>query len=251
MKLVFAGATDVGCVRDHNEDSFAIAERHRLCLVADGMGGHELGEVASKLAADAVVGYYDRTEAAWQAAPAATGEALAAASGRLVTAIELANRLIFQLAIEQCKVMGTTIVAAHIVDHTMCVAHVGDSRAYLVREGSIAQLTRDHSALEDFKQTRPDASPEEIESFPYRNVIMRALGTSPKVAIDTATFVVGPGDLVLLCCDGLSNKVSDDEMLRILSRQPDLQSAAFELILAANEAEADDNVTAVLARCEP
>lgn len=251
MKLVFAGATDVGCVRDHNEDSFAIAERHGLCLVADGMGGHELGEVASKLAADAVVAYYDRTTAAATTVPPAAGEGLGAAAGRLVAAIELANRLAFQLAIKQRKVMGTTIVAAHIVDHTMCIAHVGDSRAYLVREGSIAQLTRDHSALEDFKQARPDASPEEIDAFPYRNVIMRAIGTSPRVEIDTATFVIVPGDLVLLCCDGLSNKVSDGEMLRIMSRQPDLQSAAFELILAANDAEADDNVTAVLARCEP
>lgn len=248
---MFAGATDVGCVRDHNEDSFAIAERHRLCVVADGMGGHELGEVASKLAADAVVGYYDRTEATSQTTAVVAGESLAAASERLVAAIEFANRLVFQMAVKQRKVMGTTIVAAHIVDHTMCIAHVGDSRAYLIREGSIAQLTRDHSALEDFKQARPDASPEEIENFPYRNVIMRALGTSPLVQVDSASLVVVPGDVVLLCCDGLSNKVSDGGMIRILSRERDLQSAAFALILAANDAQADDNVTAVLARCEP
>jgi len=249
LTLRIAGATDVGRVRDHNEDSFAIAERHRLFLVADGMGGHDLGEVASKIAVDAIVGYYDRTAAQAAASTAEAGQALAAASRRLVAGIQVANQVIFELSRRQRRTMGTTIVAAQLAERTMCIAHVGDSRAYLVRDGSIARLTRDHSALEDYIQASPDLTPEDIRAFPYRNVILRALGTMANVEVDTATLLVEPGDRVLLCCDGLSNMVNDEAMAAIVSGAPDVEKAAAELVAAANEAGADDNVTAVLAEC--
>jgi serine/threonine protein phosphatase PrpC len=247
VRLYFAGITDVGRAREHNEDSFAIAEQHGVILVADGMGGHELGEVASKVAADAIVRYFEPADASSDAEGGPTHKT-AAASRRLVSAIHFANQLVFDLAMQQGKVLGTTVVAAHLVDDTLCVAHVGDSRAYLVREGRIERLTRDHSALEEYKASRDDLTAEDIAAFPYPNVIMRALGTSPDVEVDSTSIALQRGDVVLLCCDGLSNMVDDPSMLAIVAEQPDLQGAAAALIAAANVAGGDDNITAVLAR---
>jgi protein phosphatase len=246
MPPVFAGATDQGTKRDHNEDSFAIAEHHQLVIVADGMGGFSFGEVASKLAVDAVVGYYDRVRAQSQVPSVTAEDRLKEASESLVSSVDFANRLVFKLARQQHKNIGTTIVAAQVVEDRVCVAHVGDSRAYLVRKGAIVRLTKDHSAMEEFLQIRPDATPEEIANFPLPNIITRSLGLKPEVKTDVMAHSVEPGDVVLLCSDGLCKTLDDPAIAQIVAAASSLQTAASELIAAANRAGADDNVTAVL-----
>jgi serine/threonine protein phosphatase PrpC len=249
VKVRFAGATDVGRVRDHNEDCFGTSERHLLFVVADGMGGHEHGEVASKLAVDAVTEFFEGV-VSHQSMPRPVDATLPFEANRLLGGIKLANRKIFAIASGLRKTMGTTIVAAHLSGSTMYVAHVGDSRAYLIRGDKIAQLTRDHSALEEFKQCRPNITEQEIRAFPYRNVIMRALGTLPDVPIDIRPVTASVGDVFLLCCDGLSNMVDDASILKIVRENADLDRAASTLIDAANAGGGDDNITVILIRCE-
>jgi protein phosphatase len=243
---VFAGATDNGTKRDHNEDYFAIAEQHKLAILCDGMGGFSFGEVASKLAVDAVVGYYDRIRAQADGPSGTTEDHLKAAAEWLVRAIAFANGLVFKLARQQHKNIGTTIVAAQIVEDRVCIAHVGDSRAYRIRKGAIERLTKDHSAMEEFLHVRPDATPEEIANFPLPNIITRSLGLKSDVKTDVKVHALEPGDVVLLCSDGLSKTLGDPPIAQIVAAASNLQTAASELVAAANRARADDNVTVVL-----
>lgn len=248
MKVQSAGATDVGRRREHNEDCFAIVESEQLYVVADGMGGHAFGEVASKMAIDTIVEFFERTAGRDPTPPQVVD--LPAAAARLVGGIRLANQRIFGAATEGKQGMGTTIVGALLSGRTMYLAHAGDSRAYLIRAGHIAQLTRDHSWLEEFKQTRPDLTDQELRNFPYRNVILRALGTLPEVQVDVRSVEAAPGDIFLLCCDGLNTMIEDDRIEAIINQTPDLAKAAAALISAANEAGGEDNITVILARCE-
>jgi protein phosphatase len=244
---VFAGTTDLGTKRDHNEDYFAIAEQHQLAIVCDGMGGFSFGEVASKLAVDAVLGFYDRFRAQAEAPSGSTLEdRLKVTADWLVRAVTFANGVVFKLARQQHKNIGTTLVAAQVVGDRVCIAHVGDSRAYRIRKGAIERLTKDHSAMEEFLQIRPDATPEEIANFPLPNIITRSLGTKDKVKTDVMAHAFDPGDVVLLCSDGLCKTIADEETAKIVAGAASLQTAASELIAAANRAGADDNVTAVL-----
>jgi protein phosphatase len=244
---VFAGATDLGTKRDHNEDYFAIAEQHQLAIVCDGMGGFSFGEVASKLAVDAVVGYFDRIRAQAQGpSGTTTEERLQVTAEWLVRAITFANGLVFKLGRQQHKNIGTTVVAAQVVGDRVCIAHVGDSRAYRIRKGAIERLTKDHSAMEEFLQIRPEATPEEIANFPLPNIITRSLGTKSEVKTDVKAHAFEPGDVVLLCSDGLCKTIADEATAKIIASASSLQVAATDLIAAANRAGADDNVTAVL-----
>jgi serine/threonine protein phosphatase PrpC len=253
MRVRFAGATDIGRKRTHNEDSVYLPTKARLAIVADGMGGHASGEVASKLAVETVVTHFrktaDQQTLTW---PYKVDHGIRSDVNRLITGIMLANLEIYERAQRdaQCKGMGTTVVAIYFLDDTAIVGHVGDSRVYLFREHALTQLTEDHSLINDYiKMKRVTA--EEAENWPHKNVIVRALGMKETVQVDIMTKVPRIGDCYLLCSDGLSGMLTDDQMASILAAETDLDRAVHALIDAANEEGGVDNISVVLARIEP
>jgi serine/threonine protein phosphatase PrpC len=250
LKIEVAGHTDVGRKRSHNEDSFAVIAEYGLYVVADGMGGHASGEVASRMAIDTLREFFSETsddpEKTW---PYKMDRSKGYEENRLITGIKLSNLRIFQTAKENPnqRGMGTTLAALFAVEDGIYIAHVGDSRVYRVRDGKMIQLTEDHSLLNDYKKMKK-LSAEEIESFPHKNVIVRALGMKDTVKVDTRFEQPAAGDIVLLCSDGLAGPVSDAQILDIVVKSPDIQTAAHRLIDAANEHGGPDNITAVLTR---
>lgn len=250
MRIEVAGQTDVGRKRAHNEDNFAILGDYGLYIVADGMGGHASGEVASQLAIDTIRDFFaatsDDPDRTW---PYKMDRARGYEENRLITGIMLSNLRIFEAAKNNPsqRGMGTTIVSLFVTREGMYVAHVGDSRVYRLRDGHLEQLTEDHSLLNDYKKMK-QLSEEEIANFPHKNVIVRALGMKETVKVDTRFENPIPGDIVLLCSDGLAGPVSDEDIRSIMSSNPDLQTTAQRLIDRANENGGPDNVTCVLAR---
>jgi serine/threonine protein phosphatase PrpC len=236
--------SDPGQVRELNEDYFGtpetmeispelVEQEGRLYAVADGMGGHAAGEVASQQAVSALFEKY-------YASPSAE------IIERMKEAIETANAQVHaQASLDRAKAgMGTTLVAAVLQGDDLYVANVGDSRAYLVREQSIEQVTRDHSWVNEQVQAGIITEQEAREHL-YRNIITRSLGTKPEVDIDFFQRQLQPGDVLVLCCDGLSNEVQDDEIARIVSTNS-AQKATQKLIDLANQRGGPDNVTAVV-----
>src|SRR5689334_21372345 len=251
MKIRYAAKTDVGMKRTHNEDYFSLIEDEQLFIVADGMGGHASGEVASKMAAETIGEFYQRTkdeDATW---PYTMDRSLSYIENRLVCGIKLANYRIFESAARDIryKSTGTTCVTALICGDKIYVAHVGDSRCYRVRAGSIAQITRDHSLLEDYKEAKPDMTEEEARNFPHKNVITRALGMRETVQVDIKSHQIMDGDVYLMCSDGLSGMVDDPSILRIVSQAKSLERAVAELVDHANRAGGTDNITTLLLQC--
>lgn len=252
MKIRYAAKTDVGMKRTHNEDYFSLIEDEQLFLVADGMGGHASGEVASKMAAETIGEFYQRTredeDATW---PYKMDRSLSYIENRLVCGIKLANLRIFETSNRDLryKGMGTTIVSTLISGDKIYVGHVGDSRVYRVREGGIQQLTRDHSLLEDYKEAKPDMTEEEERNFPHKNVITRALGMRETVQVDIRSHQIKSGDVYILCSDGLSGMVVDDQICQIASNAKSLERAVAELVDAANRNGGTDNVTTLLLQC--
>jgi protein phosphatase len=252
MKIRYAAKTDVGMKRSHNEDYFSLIEDEQLFMVCDGMGGHASGEVASKMAAEAMNEFYQRTkdeEATW---PYKMDRQLNYTENRLVCGIRLANYRIFHAAASDIrfKGMGTTIVAVLLQGDRVYIAHVGDSRVYRLRDGGIVQLTRDHSLLEDYKDAKPDMTQEEEKAFPHKNVITRALGMRETVQVDVTSHKIGEADIYLLCSDGLSGMVGDDQLMRIVHDNSDLEGAVAELVDNANRAGGVDNITALVLECK-
>lgn len=250
LRIEVAGETNVGMKRQHNEDNFSILEDAGLYIVADGMGGHASGEVASKMAVDSLREFFAATaqdpERTW---PYKMDRSKGYEENRLITGIKLANLRIYESAQRDPRQrgMGTTIVTMFAVEDGVYVAHVGDSRVYRVRDGKLEQMTEDHSLLNDYiKMKRLTA--EEIANFPHKNVIVRALGMKDTVKVDTRYEQPRAGDTYLLCSDGLSGPVSDPEMLEIVTATPDLKGAAAKLIERANQNGGPDNITVVLAR---
>ncbi len=226
--------TDPGLQRRDNEDSmFAQAP---VFVVADGMGGAQAGEVASRIAIE-------------------TFEEGLPESGspeeRLVTAAQTANHRIHELAAAERERagMGTTLTAAYLDDSDLAIAHVGDSRAYLFRDGELTRLTQDHSLVEELVR-QGKLTPEQAAEHPQRSIITRALGPEPTVNVDTWTYPVRAGDVLLLCSDGLTSMISEAEVASVLAETDDLNLAAERLIAAANEAGGRDNITVVLFRLE-
>ena len=251
MKIRYAAKTDVGLKRTHNEDYFSLIEDEQLFMVADGMGGHASGEVASKMAADAIAEFYLRTkdeDATW---PYKMDRQLSYIENRLVCGIKLANYRIFEAAAQDIrfKGMGTTIVSLLLNGEKLYVAHVGDSRCYRVREGKIQQLTRDHSLLEDYMDAKPDMTEEEKRNFPHKNVITRALGMRDTVQVDIKREEIKDGDTFVLCSDGLSGMVRDEGITELISGSADLEAAVNSLIDAANRSGGVDNITALVLQC--
>lgn len=251
MRIRYAAKTDVGMKRTHNEDYFSLLEDEKLFIVADGMGGHSSGEVASRMATETVSEFYKRTkdeEATW---PYKMDRNLTYTENRLVCGIKLSNYKIYEAASKhvQYKGMGTTIVTALLNGNQISLAHVGDSRCYRLRNGTIQQVTRDHSLLEDYRDAKPDMTEEEERNFPHKNVITRALGMRETVEVDIKTEEVKDGDLYLLCSDGLSGMLSDAMLLQILASSDSLEYIVNELIDQANRAGGTDNITTLIFHC--
>ena len=254
MKFSVAGNTHVGMKRSHNEDCLFLLPEEDVYIVADGMGGHASGEVASRLAVETVADFFRETsedeEVTW---PYKMEKERHYSENRLINSIKLANLRIFEASVADArkKGMGTTIVAVHVADGGLYLGHVGDSRIYRIgSDDEIEQLTEDHSLLNDYIKMK-SLTPEEIENFPHKNVIVRALGMKETVVVDTCIISPRAGDIFLLCSDGLSGPVDDDGLCEITKRyRDDLERCCNELIAAANDNGGPDNVTVVLARCD-
>jgi PPM family protein phosphatase len=225
--------TDTGRKRRHNEDVYVVDPP--IFAIADGMGGAKAGEVAAGLAADALRGEGGSGEEA------------------LVTLIQEANRRVYERAAEDTAKsgMGTTMTVALLEDSHVRIGHVGDSRAYLIRDGELSQLTDDHSLVGELVRSGKLA-PEEAETHPQRSVITRVLGTDPDVDVDTISIETRSGDLFLLCSDGLYSMVGNDGILELVERhRRDLDAAAKALVAAANKGGGDDNITVVAFEIAP
>ncbi|MGE6763194.1 Stp1/IreP family PP2C-type Ser/Thr phosphatase [Corallococcus sp. AB049A] len=250
MRIEVAGSTHVGMKRNHNEDNYLVLTEENLVCVADGMGGHSSGEIASRIAVDELGEFFRLTskdqDATW---PFKMDKQRNYDENRLATGIKLANARIFERATTDSKYkgMGTTIVSVHFAENGVYVGHVGDSRVYFFRGGILQQVTEDHSLLNDYLKAKK-LTPEEIENFPHKNVIVRALGMKEQVQVDVTRVDPLENDVFLLCSDGLSGMISDAQMQDILSRTPELEKACGQLIDLANAAGGNDNVTCVLAR---
>ena len=228
-----AGFTDPGRRRRRNEDSFVIDPP--LFAVADGMGGAQAGEVASRLAAAAFREFHDADDLDPEK--------------RLAAIIKEANRRIYERAADDAQVsgMGTTITAALVVADALVIGHVGDSRAYRLRGEKFEQLTDDHSLVADLVRSGR-ITPEEADAHPQRSVITRALGTDREVDVDTFTVSAENDDFFLICSDGLTTMVDDEEIRDLVTRARDLDQAGKGLVKAANKAGGEDNITVVLFR---
>jgi PPM family protein phosphatase len=253
MRAVAAGLTDVGLQRDHNEDSFAILQDHELYIVADGMGGHRAGDVASKLATEAIVDFFRATAAEDFTWPFHFDSRMSEEENRLLTGIKIANRQIVERSTRQreCHGMGTTVVGALFSGkkNKMYLGHVGDSRAYRVRGTEIKQMTRDHSLVNDYLLAMPELTEEQKSELP-KNVITRALGMQEHVSVDLQGDDTLVGDCYILCSDGLSGMIEDSEILDIVSQTANIEEACRKLIALANEHGGEDNITAVLVKIE-
>jgi len=224
-----ASRSDTGRKRRRNEDAYVV--QPPLFAVADGMGGAQAGEVASRLAVEALADDGGGTG----------GES------RVLELIQEANRRVYehQGSNSDTSGMGTTMTVALVEDGIVTIGHVGDSRAYLVRDGAVDQLTEDHSLVAELIRSGK-LSPEEAESHPQRSVITRALGSDPDVDVDTFTVEAQPGDVFLLCSDGLTSMVGDEAILdAVEGHRDDLDGAASELVQLANRAGGEDNITVV------
>jgi PPM family protein phosphatase len=233
VRVDVGASSDVGRLRTINEDGFVVDDRLALYAVADGMGGHRAGEVASATALEAL------------RAAIAGGKALDAA-------IVVANSAVFQKAATDRELsgMGTTLTAIAIVgDATLLIGHVGDSRAYRVRDGAIAQITDDHSLVEELVR-EGRISPEDAKVHPRRAVVTRAIGIDADVDVDLYTVDAHTGDRILICSDGLHACVPEDRIAAILRDTDDLQAATRSLIQAALAAGGPDNVTVIVAQRE-
>jgi serine/threonine protein phosphatase PrpC len=224
-----AAVTDPGRTRRHNEDAYVIDPP--LFAIADGMGGAQAGEVASRLATAALK----------------EGGANGGGERRIADLIQQANRRVYDRSSSDPNTsgMGTTITVALVEDDQVAFGHVGDSRAYLIRDAQMEQLTEDHSLVNELLKTGK-LSPEEAETHPQRSVITRALGTDPDVDVDTFSVRAESGDLFLLCSDGLTDMVSEDSILDVVERnRDDIEGALRALVKAANRGGGQDNITVV------
>lgn len=246
--LIMTGRTDTGMVREHNEDCFLIVPESGIAMLADGMGGHLAGEVASALAVDKITHHLLKAFAESRRPRAAGGQAFE--TRVLVEAIQGANAAIHQASLTKPEQsgMGTTIVVVSFHDDKLTVAHVGDSRLYRYRQQVLSQLTEDHSMVQELLR-RGLISPEEARTSVNRNLVTRALGVDPAVDVDVHEEAVERGDLYLLCSDGLNDVLTDAEIGAMLAQHgADLDGAAQQLIAEVNARGGPDNVSIVLIR---
>lgn len=249
MQVEAFGLTDVGRQRQHNEDTFLVEPGENLFLVADGMGGHAAGEIASKIAAETISEFIQHSKAEDGTWPHAYDDRFCRSTNRLMTALRLANTRVLEAMRKDARLrgMGTTVVASLIENDLASIAHVGDSRAYLIREGQMSRITNDHSWV--FEQVQAGMLTEaEAEKHPLRNVITRALGGALTVVPEAIEYQLKLGDTFLLCSDGLTGMVPEEEILRVVTQHEEIQQACRALIDIANARGGYDNVTAVVVK---
>lgn len=250
MEIASGGVTNVGRVRTNNEDCFRIVEPLNLYVLSDGMGGEAHGEIASALAVETVVKHCQETEndpamTIFGDMPAGWSEK----TKRLSSAVHLANKSIYDSAQAhpEQRGMGATVTAAWIEGQKLSIAHVGDSRAYLLRSGTLQQLTSDHSLVAE-QVRRGILTPAEAERSDMQSVLLRALGAHPEIEVDSEEHTLFGNDVLLLCSDGLTRMVTEPEIAGTLQAEPDPAKASQRLIELANEQGGADNVTAVIVR---
>ncbi len=241
MRFSCAARTDVGVVRSGNEDTYLMANERGLFVVADGMGGHAAGEVASEMAARLIAERYAPVK----------GMSDDELMGQMVGAIRSANAAIFERTVTEHdkRGMGTTATALALLPRRYLIGHVGDSRAYILRGGVLSQLTKDHS----YVQEQVDAgrlSPEDARVHPYANVITRCVGSNGDVVPDLYIGTLDPEDLLLLASDGLTGMIEDEDLHEILSEDNDLEAKVDRLIAEANRRGGLDNITVILVQVE-
>ncbi len=250
MQIVSSGASDVGRARSNNEDCYRIVEPMNLFVLSDGMGGEAHGEIASALAVESVVKHC--VEAANNLAAPLYGDPHAGWSDntkRLASAIHVANKKIAESAEEhpEQEGMGATLTAAWIDGDALSIAHVGDSRAYLLRAGGLQQLTSDHSLVAE-QVRRGILTPSEAERSEMQSVLLRALGVQKDVEVDAEEHTIFPRDVVLLCSDGLTRMVTEPEIAGTLQAETDPAKAAARLVEIANDNGGADNITVIVIR---
>jgi serine/threonine protein phosphatase PrpC len=263
MKISIGTKTDVGCVRETNEDSFyvelpsdetspevaASPNRYALLIVADGMGGQVAGKEASETAVEVVKTLFATAiKSDWaKTAKAKTGKPLKDIRKFLVDAFRQANKAVFTKGEAKAVNMGTTLTAAFIDNHHAFIGHVGDSRLYHIRKREIRQVTEDHSLAEDMVK-KGKATREEVKASPMRSMLTRSIGTKEEVAIDDPIGIeLEEGDCLVLCTDGLTNLVEDQEILSAIHNTADLQKACNKLVDTARKRGGHDNITIVAA----
>lgn len=250
METDFGALSDTGCVRENNEDAYGLAPEMNLFVLSDGMGGLAFGEVASRLAVDAVLAHCRKAEA--DPSLPLRGESVdgvSAASNRLASAVRLANEIVHDAALQNGapQQMGATVVAVRFAGERMCLAHVGDSRAYRLRGDHFEQLTQDHSFVAE-QVRRGRMTHQEAGCSTLQNVLVRALGIEPGVEVDVSEELVTEGDTVLLCSDGLTRELSDAQIAAVLAETRDAQGAAGRLVWLAKQAGGGDNITVIVLR---
>jgi protein phosphatase len=252
LEVLLGVRSDVGLVRANNEDHFAVDPDLNLLILCDGMGGQAGGEIASRMGAELILEHVrERHHNPRLSLEGTAQEAFSPQSNRLASGVHASNRAIFEAASqgESVNGMGCTVVAVQISGNVMSIAHVGDSRVYLLRNGELRQLTEDHSLVRE--QVRQGLmSAEEAERSEFSNVILRALGAEAAVEVDLDEVWVGAGDQVLLCSDGLTRMVPDPEIAEVLSSSPTAQDAADLLVERANQNGGEDNTTVIVARLQ-
>lgn len=243
------GRTDKGLTRPNNEDRYCIAENPTLYIVADGMGGHAAGEIASQIAIDATLDQIKKADLPPEQFIGKYNKNISDAANRLTSAVRLANQVIYQTAQDNkaWQGMGTTItVAWPIANNKIAIAHVGDSRIYLIRDNTIKRLTRDHSIVEE-QIDQGLITEKQAPHLQVKNIITRCLGYDQQVQVDVDELQLESDDKLLLCSDGLTNMVSDTEILSVLNTKEKLATMCDKLIETANRKGGKDNITVVLA----
>ncbi|MDM5156051.1 Stp1/IreP family PP2C-type Ser/Thr phosphatase [Bacillus sp. DX1.1] len=239
MKTVFL--SDKGKVRQHNEDSAGVFQNldgNILVVVADGMGGHRAGDIASSMTIQLFRDYWKQSY---------NMDTPKKAEQWLHTYVEMINERVYQYSKKhtECSGMGTTIVVAVCTAGFVTIGHIGDSRCYMVSDGHISLVTEDHSLVNELVR-HGEISKEDAEYHPKKNVLLRALGTEEKVELDVKTLVLEENDQLLLCSDGLSNKVAMDDMKKILQLNQQLETKGKHLVQLANDLGGEDNITLVI-----
>lgn len=253
MEIAFGVRSDVGLVRTNNEDHFAVDPGLNLFILCDGMGGQAAGEVASRMGAEMILEHCrEGRQNLRQGLEGPYHEEFSVQTNRLLSGIRISNKAIYEAANGSAATsgMGSTVVAVQVSGNVMSVAHVGDSRVYLFRNGELRQLTEDHSLVRE--QVRQGLiSAEEAEHSELANVILRALGAEPTVVADLDELWVGAKDQILLCSDGLTRMVPDAQIAKLLATDQTPQEAADRLVESANESGGEDNTTVIVARLLP
>ncbi len=254
MKFSSYGQTHPGMKRELNEDNFSILEKEGVYVVADGMGGHNAGEIASEITIETIAKFFQAAsedeDVTW---PYKMDPSLSLNANKLMVGIKFANRTIFRNASTNSSYagMGTTVVAVLTKNggDELYIAHVGDSRCYKYCDNELLQMTEDHSLLNEYIKAG-QITKEQAVNFPHKNVIMRALGMKDNVLVDIQKRKIKLGEIFLLCTDGLSDMLSDDDIKDVLSKEAPLKDTVEELIDKANANGGKDNITVVLIKVE-